>query len=226
MTPETPTPFPIPEIITHPDMTPDMLSCEIDPQDIVSLMSRMSNGREATLKSIVIRGGLIPNKKFRKSLNEKTLQKLMNSPEPGPKLFDLIYKGEWSAGSYWAPFHDAITVHPDTVILVSLANLAATDLVRSIPTERRLDVLHHRIHHLLGRTLVDEIEHVFQEDSSIGVIDADVHNELEKEAAMVSSDPILIAEGMKAVAFNILIPDEQVLGLFTLARERYRLHQE
>jgi len=231
MTPETPTPFPVPEITHDPNHPPTLLDYDLHPPALSLLLDSLRNNHRLifqkifTPRRIVILGGLV-KRNFTLEGPEVT-QISIASSEALTAVFDRNYRQRrkgWLAGGF-NPVTQDLYLYPDNLLL---GNIAAA--VKKAHTSHSQDIsLMHNLkqdtHKSAGEFLVEELDHSYEPLSVLAPIFS-FRSIVERRAALKKSDPRLQQLAQQALTLKPLISDQHILDLYSLARERYRLHQE
>lgn len=232
MRPESPTPFPLPEIIRSPDNPPILLDYDLHPQPLSQLIENIRENRRTKLhkilrlRRITIQGGLV--KQHVILGKPEVYQVLIHSKAGMSALFDATYRpeieGSWLAGSY-EPSTQTIYLNPDTLFLAQIVNMA--EMKDGHPPEESSlpNLIRNELRQKAGQFLIEEIEHSTELMSFFAPILPIrlIIEIIERKAESKRLDPSLQELAQQTISVRPLIPDEQLLELYDIARDRYRL---
>jgi len=228
MTPEAPSPLPIPEIVQSPEYPPTLLDLEIHPPAFVDLLTTLQQGQHFYLDRICITEGLttttldesgIPVLSETQTLRDKAPEEAMQM------FFEKLEAGRRPIfGEYfiWKDAH----IYPDTIFLFHLDRIAriAKDIIPS--RIFKPDTLIQTIMYRSGVTLLHELEHSFQLKLMMYPPPSTprdlLHHCLEQWAQSKILDPQLADLAYRAFTARLLISDQQLLKLYYIASDRYR----
>jgi len=236
MTPEAPSPLPIPEIIRSPDYPRTLLDLEIHPPVLADLLAALKGDQTYYLDRICIMEGLttatldesgIPVWTETQTLRDKdpkeAMHMLFNQYEAGKQ----VVRGEYNVLA-------EVLIYPDTIFLDEIVNQVVKTEKGTLPG-RRLEpgrlirMMTYSLSTDCGYVLLHELEHSFQLKLMMHPPPSTprdlLHHCLEQWAQSKILNPQLADLAYRAVSVKPLISDQQLLRLYDIARERYRLSQ-
>ena len=237
MTPETPIHFSLPEIIQSQEYPRTLLDLEIHPLALADLLAALKTDQTYYVDRICITEGLttgtfdesgIPvlteTQTLRDRDPEEAMHMLFNQYEAGKQ----VVRGEYNV-------LEEVLIFPDTILLNEIVD-QVVKTEKGNPFERRLEpgrlmrILTYRLSTECGCVLLHELEHSFQLKLMMHPPPSTprdlLHHCLEQWAQSKILNPQLADLTYRAVSVKPLISDQQLLGLYAIARERYRLCQK
>ena len=231
MTPESPTPFPLPEIIHDQEHPRTLLEYEFHRPALAELIATVRGDSHPRLhrfikpRRIVVQGGLAIKHDI---LGKPEIYEMPLASQGGmSRLFNATYKpktaGYWLAGDY-GPAKQEIYLYPDTLLLAQIANRATSEYLRD---HEATPIVSHIKDDVLKRArnfLIEELDHSLEPLSFLAPLFPPFYPFyliVEERAESKKSDPQLQDLAQQALTLKYLIPDEQILELFSIARDRY-----